>query len=174
VARDSGCSCVVEASRKHPAKDTPDAPRRDLRCGTYDWLTSPARRQAHHSFSSSSLSTKKSFDSFRTACDEERSPRPHLTATPPGSVALQFDHNLLLLSVLLIENLPLVTMLSSALTSSARSSSRIAAATSRRVLTRGFAKEIKFGVEGRAAMLRGVDTLADAVQVRFDSSLPVF
>ena len=27
-------------------------------------------------------------------------------------------------------------------------------------------KEIKFGVEGRAAMLKGVDTLADAVQVR--------
>jgi hypothetical protein len=27
-------------------------------------------------------------------------------------------------------------------------------------------KEIKFGVEGRAAMLRGVDLLADAVQVR--------
>lgn len=34
-----------------------------------------------------------------------------------------------------------------------------------RVLTRGFAKEIKFGVEGRAAMLKGVNTLADAVQV---------
>jgi chaperonin GroEL len=32
--------------------------------------------------------------------------------------------------------------------------------------TRTFAKEIKFGVEGRAAMLKGVDTLADAVQVR--------
>ena len=33
--------------------------------------------------------------------------------------------------------------------------------------TRGFAaKDIKFGVEGRAAMLKGVDTLADAVQVR--------
>jgi hypothetical protein len=31
--------------------------------------------------------------------------------------------------------------------------------------TRGFAKEIKFGVDGRAAMLRGVDILADAVQV---------
>jgi chaperonin GroEL len=31
--------------------------------------------------------------------------------------------------------------------------------------TRGFAKEIKFGIEGRAAMLKGVDTLADAVQV---------
>jgi chaperonin GroEL len=31
---------------------------------------------------------------------------------------------------------------------------------------RGFAKEIKFGVEGRAAMLKGVDVLADAVQVR--------
>ena len=29
------------------------------------------------------------------------------------------------------------------------------------------AKEIKFGVEGRAAMLRGVETLADAVQVSF-------
>lgn len=26
-------------------------------------------------------------------------------------------------------------------------------------------KEIKFGVEGRAAMLKGVDLLADAVQV---------
>ena len=34
-----------------------------------------------------------------------------------------------------------------------------------RVQTRGFAKEIKFGVEGRAAMLRGVNVLADAVQV---------
>lgn len=35
------------------------------------------------------------------------------------------------------------------------------------VTSRGFAaKEIKFGIEGRAAMLRGVDTLADAVQVR--------
>lgn len=31
---------------------------------------------------------------------------------------------------------------------------------------RGFAKEIKFGTEGRAAMMRGVDVLADAVQVR--------
>jgi hypothetical protein len=28
------------------------------------------------------------------------------------------------------------------------------------------AKDIKFGVAGRAAMLKGVDTLADAVQVR--------
>jgi len=27
-------------------------------------------------------------------------------------------------------------------------------------------KEIKFGVEGRAAILKGVDLLADAVQVR--------
>jgi hypothetical protein len=32
--------------------------------------------------------------------------------------------------------------------------------------TRGMAKEIKFSVEGRAAMLKGVDLLADAVQVR--------
>ena len=32
---------------------------------------------------------------------------------------------------------------------------------------RFMAKQIKFGVEGRAAMLRGVDTLADAVQVRY-------
>eukprot|EP00978_Attheya_sp_CCMP212_P019921 scaffold56562_cov53-Attheya_sp.AAC.4 len=31
--------------------------------------------------------------------------------------------------------------------------------------TRGMAKEIKFSVEGRAAMLKGVDLLADAVQV---------
>ena len=36
--------------------------------------------------------------------------------------------------------------------------------------TRGMAagKEIRFGVEGRAAMLRGVDLLADAVQVRLE------
>jgi hypothetical protein len=34
-----------------------------------------------------------------------------------------------------------------------------------RVLSRGFAKDIKFGVDGRAAMLKGVDVLADAVQV---------
>ena len=30
-------------------------------------------------------------------------------------------------------------------------------------------KEIRFGVEGRAAMLRGVDLLADAVQVSFET-----
>ena len=43
--------------------------------------------------------------------------------------------------------------------------------------TRGFAKEIKFGTEGRAAMLRGVEVLADAVQVRTESGFlkfPVF
>jgi hypothetical protein len=43
----------------------------------------------------------------------------------------------------------------------ARRSTALVAAGSRR----GFAKEIKFGTEGRAAMLRGVDLLADAVQV---------
>ena len=36
-----------------------------------------------------------------------------------------------------------------------------------RPTTRGFAKEIKFGTEGRAAMLKGVEVLADAVQVSF-------
>lgn len=40
-----------------------------------------------------------------------------------------------------------------------------AVARQQHVLSRGFAKDIKFGVDGRAAMLRGVDTLADAVQV---------
>lgn len=34
-----------------------------------------------------------------------------------------------------------------------------------RVVARGFAKDIKFGVDGRNAMLAGVNTLADAVQV---------
>jgi len=34
-----------------------------------------------------------------------------------------------------------------------------------RMTTRGFAKEIKFGTEGRQAMLNGVNVLADAVQV---------
>lgn len=41
-----------------------------------------------------------------------------------------------------------------------RSASRTAA--SARMMS---GKDIKFGVEGRAAMLRGVDLLADAVQV---------
>jgi hypothetical protein len=36
--------------------------------------------------------------------------------------------------------------------------------------TRGFAKQVKFGVEGRSAMLRGVDMLADAVQVSLHAS----
>jgi len=31
---------------------------------------------------------------------------------------------------------------------------------------RTMAKDVQFGVEGRAAMLKGVDLLADAVQVR--------
>ena len=40
---------------------------------------------------------------------------------------------------------------------------------------RGFAKEIKFGTEGRAAMLKGVEVLADAVQVRNqDSKFHIF
>jgi hypothetical protein len=49
-----------------------------------------------------------------------------------------------------------------------KQASRRSAAAAAAVMTgrRGFAKEIKFGVEGRAAMLRGVDVLADAVQVR--------
>jgi hypothetical protein len=59
-------------------------------------------------------------------------------------------------------------MLSSALKESVRFSRQAVSSSSRRVQWRGFAKEIKFGVEGRAAMLRGVDTLADAVQVRLD------
>ena len=41
-----------------------------------------------------------------------------------------------------------------------------ARATSGHGSVRFMSKEIKFGVEGRAAMLKGVDTLADAVQVR--------
>lgn len=44
----------------------------------------------------------------------------------------------------------------------------LARSSNTRVISRGFAKEIKFGVEGRAAMLRGVDVLADAVQVSVD------
>lgn len=32
-------------------------------------------------------------------------------------------------------------------------------------LTRGYAKEVKFGAEARALMLQGVDLLADAVAV---------
>jgi hypothetical protein len=52
---------------------------------------------------------------------------------------------------------------------SALQASRVASRAAPRSIgaTRFFgAKDIKFGVEGRAAMLRGVDLLADAVQVR--------
>lgn len=34
-----------------------------------------------------------------------------------------------------------------------------------RSVIRGFAKDVKFGADGRAAMLQGVDVLADAVAV---------
>jgi hypothetical protein len=36
---------------------------------------------------------------------------------------------------------------------------------------RFMSKEIKFGVEGRNAMLVGVNTLADAVQVRYEKKI---
>jgi hypothetical protein len=52
---------------------------------------------------------------------------------------------------------------------SALQASRVASRAAPRSIgaTRFFgAKDIKFGVEGRAAMLRGVDLLSDAVQVR--------
>jgi hypothetical protein len=64
-------------------------------------------------------------------------------------------------------NSSLTMMLSaSAKTSLAVSRSSLQSNASRSVgATRTFAKQIKFGVEGRAAMLRGVDMLADAVQV---------
>jgi hypothetical protein len=53
--------------------------------------------------------------------------------------------------------------------SSVSRSTRSSAASKLMGSTRSMAagKEIRFGVEGRAAMLRGVDLLADAVQVRF-------
>jgi chaperonin GroEL len=50
-------------------------------------------------------------------------------------------------------------------TNTARRSTKklLAQTTTTRSMATG--KEIRFGVEGRAAMLRGVDLLADAVQV---------
>ena len=52
-------------------------------------------------------------------------------------------------------------------TTSARALRRAAAKASRAqpALTRGAHKEIKFSNEGRAAILKGVDTLANAVSV---------
>jgi chaperonin GroEL len=46
--------------------------------------------------------------------------------------------------------------------------SKLLASSGNIMTTRSMAsgKEIRFGVEGRAAMLRGVDLMADAVQVR--------
>ena len=45
-------------------------------------------------------------------------------------------------------------------------STKLRAGTTVRTMASG--KEIRFGVEGRAAMLRGVDLLADAVQVSYE------
>jgi len=48
----------------------------------------------------------------------------------------------------------------------AKKTARTAVARRSAVISRGFAaKEIKFGIEGRQAMLVGVNTLADAVEV---------
>lgn len=50
-------------------------------------------------------------------------------------------------------------------------------ATRQHTQLRFMSKEIKFGVEGRAAMLNGVDLLADAVQVSFRTvieKIPIF
>lgn len=55
------------------------------------------------------------------------------------------------------------TMIRSTLKASTLASRRVARNNG---AIRTMAKEIKFGVEGRAAMLKGVETLADAVQVR--------
>jgi chaperonin GroEL len=50
-------------------------------------------------------------------------------------------------------------------TTSSRSLRRAAAKASNPVLARGAHKEIKFSNEGRASILKGVDVLANAVQV---------
>jgi hypothetical protein len=67
-------------------------------------------------------------------------------------------------------SLSLSKMLTSMLSKNGAAAMRAAAAARRApphafTASRGFAKDIKFGVDGRAAMLRGVDILADAVQV---------
>ena len=51
-------------------------------------------------------------------------------------------------------------------TAASSAARRLAATTSSIGATRSMSKDIKFGVEGRAAMLNGVNLLADAVQVR--------
>ena len=61
---------------------------------------------------------------------------------------------------------PTTTTMLSALQKGSRAALRNSNLGVSRISARGFAKDIKFGTEGRAAMLRGVDTLADAVQVR--------
>jgi len=78
----------------------------------------------------------------------------------------QFLHTLIPLSIKQYSSIMSTTLSNAAL----RSSSSIVAKSSKNALlgsTRTMAggKEIRFGVEGRAAMLRGVDLMADAVQV---------
>ena len=50
-----------------------------------------------------------------------------------------------------------------------KSSAKALCARTRVGAVRTMSKEIKFGVDGRAAMLNGVDLLADAVQVGINS-----
>ena len=61
-----------------------------------------------------------------------------------------------------------VIMLRSSL-SAARAAARLQQTSNVGALRFMSAKEIKFGVDGRTAMLQGVETLADAVQVRKNS-----
>jgi len=77
---------------------------------------------------------------------------------------LRFISSLLSITV----KIHLATMMRAALQKSGgfASKSMVGKPTSSIGAVRTMAKEIKFGVEGRAAMLRGVDVLADAVQVR--------
>ena len=53
-----------------------------------------------------------------------------------------------------------------ALTTSTSTKNNVSAKLLGATRTMAGGKEIRFGVEGRAAMLRGVDLMADAVQVR--------
>jgi hypothetical protein len=94
--------------------------------------------------------------------------RPLLRSSSPQLFLLTFSSATHLLSIFFVI---LIKMLRSSLSKAA---SRAATTLHHNGGALRFmsAKEIKFGVDGRTAMLRGVDTLADAVQVRqshFDS-----
>ncbi len=115
----------------------------------------------------SSLRNSSSFFSLSHLISSCRHVTGHLSATeiPTAQLASRSSTIDCVPSSFLQRNISIARMIRSTL-STFKPASRAVARANGAIRTMA-GKEIKFGVEGRAAMLRGVNLLADAVQVRF-------